>query len=107
MYTVGDVHDSVDLNSLLNGSFFDGSSVDVAPTSDYWLQYKTEYSAVWFSYDYHDIDEEHKIETCFEKLVFGQHRLILTTDVLHRLEFYIKKNFLASLEATPLLSQGN
>ena len=45
------------------------------------------------------------MEICNEDVRLGEQRILLSADVVHRLQFYIER-FLRSLEAMPLISQG-
>lgn len=93
---------------LVNSLYCKGTDVDCPPDTSspqYWLQYKSEYSAVWFSYEYYDITKEREVEICNEDVRLGEQRILLSADVVHRLQFYIER-FLRSLEAMPLISQG-
>lgn len=93
---------------LVNSFYYKGTDVDCpsdTPSPQYWLQYKSEYSAVWFTYEYYDITKEREVEICNEEVRLGEQRVLLSADVVHRLEFYIER-FLRSLEVMPLISQG-
>lgn len=106
MYTLGGSSDSATIDRVLEGTFFQSvSSQWVNPTPEQWLQRKDYYKGMWFSYEYYDKGPDRVEEVCHECVVLGGQSVMVSPDVIHRVEVFIDK-FVTSLEAVPLFSKG-
>ena len=113
IYSLGTPRSSTCITGVVSGTFFEsleGTSVDATSGEGLspkdWLQWKQQYQAAWFSYEYYDKKEpERREEECQEKVRIGEQNIVVSPDVVHRVWFFVN-GFLKSLEAVPLVSQG-
>ena len=64
------------------------------------------FTAAWLTYEYYDIGPIRKMEECTEILQLGRAEVIVSLDVVHRLQHFYRA-YSRSLEANPLFSEGN